>query len=99
MSKFDVKVSFPRVAGGEVVVSFDGGEICSDAGLLLLAQADRRLGLTRRLTECLVDRRQSAKVEQSLHDMLRLRVFGPKRLRYPQKRPDPQAGDRQGPVG
>ena len=84
MSKFDVQFSFPsptfqigpRIAGRDVVVSFDGGEISSDAGLLLLAEADRRLGLTRRLAECLVDRRQSAKVEQPFLDMLRQRVFG-----------------------
>ena len=67
MGEFDVKVEFPRVAGRDVAISFDGGEISSDAGLLLLAEADRRLGLTRRLAECLVDRRQPGKVQQSFH--------------------------------
>jgi len=76
MGEFDVKVTFPRVAGRDVAISFDGGEISSDAGLLLLAEADRQLGLTRRLAECLVDRRQPGKVQQSFHDMLRQRVFG-----------------------
>jgi len=83
VSKFDVQFSSPspfpigpRIAGREVVVSFDGGDISSDAGLLLLAEADRQLGMTKRLAECLLDRRQSAKVEQPFHDMLRQRVFG-----------------------
>ena len=36
---------FPRVNGRAVEASFSGGEITSDGGVLLLRQADRRLGL------------------------------------------------------
>jgi hypothetical protein len=39
-----------------VSVSFDGGAISSDGGLLLLREADRRLGLTRMLVSYVQDR-------------------------------------------
>jgi hypothetical protein len=38
-------LEFPRCKGRVVVAAFDGGAVTSDAGVLLLRQADRRLGL------------------------------------------------------
>ena len=45
----------PAVSRKMVSVSFDGGAISSDGGLLLLREADRRLGLTRMLAACVQD--------------------------------------------
>jgi len=61
--------------GREVVGQFDGGRLSSDGGLALLAQVDRRYGLTARLVGCLQERRQTAKVRQPLLDLLRQRVY------------------------
>jgi hypothetical protein len=36
---------------------FDGGDITSNAGALLLGQVDRGLGLMRRFAACFTDRR------------------------------------------
>jgi hypothetical protein len=36
---------------------FDGGDITSNAGALLLGQVDRGLGLMRRVAACFTDRR------------------------------------------
>jgi len=36
---------FPAVSRKKVTAAFDGGRITSDDGVLLLAEADRRLGL------------------------------------------------------
>lgn len=47
----------------------------SDGGLILLRSIDEDLGLTKRLASCLEDRRQAGKVEHSLADLLRERVF------------------------
>jgi hypothetical protein len=59
-----------RLSGG-----FDGGDISSDGGLMLLAAADARLGLTRELAACLRDDRQVAKVRHQLHELLAQRVY------------------------
>jgi len=58
-----------------VAVLFDGGSQSSDAGLVLLGAIDRRLRLTDALCEPLTDGRQRGKVEHSLHDLLRQRVY------------------------
>ena len=41
-----------RVEGRVVVAKFDGGELTSDAGALLLGRTDETLGLLTRLAEC-----------------------------------------------
>jgi hypothetical protein len=45
------------VEGRQVVAAFDGGEVTSDAGALLLGAANRAIGLVRRLTGCFTDGR------------------------------------------
>lgn len=58
-----------------VVVRADGGALTSDAGALLLRQLDERLGLTRRLAGCLVDRREPGKVRHEVGSLLRQRIY------------------------
>ncbi len=58
-----------------VVVRADGGALTSDAGALLLRQLDERLGLTRRLARCLVDRREPGKVRHEVGSLLRQRIY------------------------
>jgi hypothetical protein len=58
-----------------VVVSNDGGALTSDAGVLLLRQLDERLGLTRRLAGCMVDRRERGKVRHEVFALLRQRIY------------------------
>ena len=57
-------------------VDFKGGEVTSDAGLLLIREVDRRLGLTERAARRLVDKRQKCKVSHEVLGMLRQRVDG-----------------------
>jgi hypothetical protein len=37
--------SFPAIRGKKITAAFDGGRITSDGGVMLLAAAERRLGL------------------------------------------------------
>jgi hypothetical protein len=69
-------LGFPAVKGREVTAVFDGGEVTSDSGVLLLRQADRALGVTRGLADAVRDRREARKVEHSVWDVLRERVYG-----------------------
>src|SRR5260370_30107895 len=67
---------FAPVGRREVVGSFDGGLITSDAGALLLRQTDRVIGLTKRLAACFHDRRCQELVEHSVETLVGQRVFG-----------------------
>lgn len=70
------RAEFTRIFGRRVVADFAGGQISSDAGGLLLAEADRRVGLTEALGACVVDRREAARVEHTVLQMIRQRVYG-----------------------
>ena len=48
------------VEGRQVVAAFDGGQVTSDAGALLLGAANRAIGLVRRLARCFTDGRAGA---------------------------------------
>ena len=68
-------LSFPAIRTKKVTGAFDGGAITSDAGVLLLAQAERRLGIVDRLAALIPDGRDPARVVHSLPDILRARVL------------------------
>lgn len=67
---------FPACKSRKVEVDFQGGDITSDAGSLLLRQADRRVKLTKTLARCLKDRRVKGRCDHTLEQMLRQRVYG-----------------------
>ena len=64
------------VEGRQVVAAFDGGEVTSDAGGLLLGATDRAIGLMTRFAACFDDGRVQAQVEHSVEAMVAQRVFG-----------------------
>ena len=59
----------------QVTVTFDEGEITTDAGALLLRQLDDRMGLTAAFAETLRDWRNPVFVVHPLQEMVRERVF------------------------
>ena len=59
-----------------IVASFDVPHASSEGGAVLLKAVDDKLGLTERLAACLIDRRQPAKVEHELIELVRQRVYG-----------------------
>lgn len=65
----------PAVCRKKVSASFDGGAISSDGGLLLLREADRRLGLTRMLASCVQDRRDPSRISHGIEEMLLFRIL------------------------
>jgi hypothetical protein len=64
------------VEGRRVVAAFDGGEVTSDAGALLLGATDRVIGLVTRFAACFADGRAQAQVEHRIAAMVAQRVFG-----------------------
>ena len=63
------------LAGKGVCVAFDGGRLTSDAGVLVLAEIERRLGIAERLARCLADPRMPGQVRHSIAEMIRFRVL------------------------
>ena len=69
-------MEFSRHGNRSVSGAFDGGEITSDAGVLLLREAGSLLNLFSRMANCFVDRRDQDRVQHFLPDLLSLRVSG-----------------------
>jgi hypothetical protein len=63
------------IAGKGVQVAFDGGRLTSDAGVLVLAEIERRLGIAERLARCIADPRSPERVHHTLVEMIRFRVL------------------------
>jgi hypothetical protein len=64
------------VEGRQVVAAFDGGQVTSDAGGLLLGATDRAIGLVTRFAACFDDDRTQVLVEHRIEAMVTQRVFG-----------------------
>ena len=69
------RLHFKSVFGKKVVGDFDGGRITSDAGGLLLRELDERYGLTKAISVCLFDSRDSTRVTHDVHSLLRQRIM------------------------
>ena len=67
--------SLPSVERKKITAAFDGGRISSDGGVMLLALAERRMGIAARLATEIIDRRNPARVVHGLSDILRARMF------------------------
>src|SRR5437588_11708767 len=66
---------FPVVDRKKITAAFDGGRISSDGGVMLLAQAERRLGIADQLARVIPDERDASRVVHLLPDILRARIF------------------------
>jgi hypothetical protein len=69
-------VLFERLFGKPLHARFDQPHASSDGGAVVLAAADRRLGLIDRLAGCLEDPRDPAKRRHELRELLAQRIFG-----------------------
>lgn len=70
-----IQLEFASCRGRKVQADFEGGEVSSDGGLLLLREVDRRLGVTRRAASLLPDDRQTGKVRHGMPQMVGQRIM------------------------
>jgi hypothetical protein len=72
----DIPLPFdlPAVRRKKLTVDFDGGTQSSDGGLLLLREAERKLGVCRRLAEAMPDRRDPDRVRHAMFEMVMARA-------------------------
>jgi hypothetical protein len=67
--------SLPSICQRKVTAAFDGGRISSDGGVLLLAGADKAIGLIDTLAAIIPDYRDPNQITHTLSDILRARIF------------------------
>jgi hypothetical protein len=60
----------------EVVARFDGGEITSDGGGVLLREVETRAGIVRQFAACFSDHRNLDLIEHSVQELVAQRVYG-----------------------
>ena len=70
------RFDFKGLRGREVEVDFEGGAVTSDGGSLLLAEAERKLGLLEAAAKLIPDDHASWLIEYTMLGMLRARVYG-----------------------
>lgn len=68
--------SFHPLSRREVVARFDGGEITTDGGALLLREVEQRTGIIRQFSRCFVDHRDPGRIEHSVSELVAQRVYG-----------------------
>lgn len=68
-------VLFKDISGKKVEVDFNGGEITTDAGILFLRETEERIGILKRITSVIPDKRHSSYVEHEVLPLLKQRVF------------------------
>jgi hypothetical protein len=64
----------PSVHRKKLTVDFAGGKQSSDAGLLLLRQAERKLGVCRRLADAMPERRDRSRIRHAMFELVTARV-------------------------
>lgn len=66
---------FPAVSSRKITAAFDGGRLSSDGGVMLLAAAERQLGVAGRLAAVIPDRRDPTRITHSMADIVRARIL------------------------
>jgi len=69
-------LDFPMLGRRQVVADFDGGEITSDGGALLLRKTEQLTGIIRQFAQCFADHRNPELIEHSVDDLIAQRVYG-----------------------
>ena len=63
------------VGGKEITATFDGGQLSSDGGVLILRKVEERLGIATMLSRHVPDTRDPSRVVHTHADMIRARMF------------------------
>jgi hypothetical protein len=67
---------FQDLGAREVVARFDGGQVTSDAGGLLLREVEAKFHFIEKFSRCFTDHRDPDRVEHTVVELLKQRIFG-----------------------
>src|SRR3954466_7062503 len=68
-------LDFPMLGAREVLADFDGGDISSDGGALLLRETERLTGIVRQFAACFTDHRNPDLVGHTVEELIAQRVY------------------------
>ncbi len=68
-------IAFSRVRRRQVIADFNGGRLTTDAGVLLLREVDRQIGLLDAINDCIPDPRDPRYTVHQQREMLAQRIF------------------------
>lgn len=68
-------LDFPMLGSREVLADFDGGDISSDGGALLLRETERLTGIIRQFAACFTDHRNPDLTEHTVEELIAQRVY------------------------
>ena len=68
-------LDFPMVGPRQVLADFDGGDITSDGGALLLRKTEQLTGILRQFAACFTDHRNPDLIEHSVPELVAQRVY------------------------
>ena len=68
-------LDFPMLGSREVLADFDGGDISSDGGALLLRETERLTGIVRQFAVCFTDHRNPDLIEHTVEELIAQRVY------------------------
>ena len=75
-NKNSQQLNFGRIKGKEIIANFEGGRITSDAGIVLIAELDKKLKITERFTDCFQDYRNLSYIDYSVYQLVTQRIYG-----------------------
>jgi hypothetical protein len=70
------QLEFHAIGNREIIGKFDGGNITSDAGGLLLRETEKRTGIIKGFAQCFTDLRNPDLIEHSVAELVAQRVYG-----------------------
>ncbi len=70
------QLEFHGLGRREIVAEFDGGDITTDAGGLLLREVEQRTGIIQKFAACFTDYRDPESIEHPVQDLVAQRLFG-----------------------
>ena len=69
------QMEFQGLGRRKVQADFDGGEVSSDGGVLLLREVDQKLNVIDQFAQCFTDYRDPELVDHSVAELLRQRIY------------------------
>ena len=69
-------LKFHPLRSRDIIAKFDGGNITSDAGVLLLREVEKRTHILKRLSQCFKDYRNPDRIEHTVEELVKQRVYG-----------------------
>ena len=70
------QLNLGTIKGRKVIADFSGGRITSDAGIVLMAELDKKLRITKKFAECFKDYRSTYYTNYLVDQLLAQRVYG-----------------------